>query len=57
VIPMWNILPTNDLKPHTEDSTCECKPKVIIENGEIIIIHNSFDGREHVEELLKSNKN
>jgi len=46
---MYNILPTNDLKPHTEKSTCECKPRVIFENGEIIIIHNSYDGREGLE--------
>jgi len=54
---MWNILPTNDLKPHTEDSTCECHPTVdFLENGELRIIHNSFDGREVYEELLNGYK-
>lgn len=43
---MINIIPLNDLKPHTEDSTCECKPSLIIEEGEMIIVHNSYDGRE-----------
>lgn len=53
---MYNILPINDLKEHLEDSTCRCQPQVIYENGEMIIIHNSFDGREGLElynELLK----
>jgi hypothetical protein len=53
----YHVLPTDDLKPHTEDSTCECKPRVIFENGEMIIIHNSFDGREKIEQLLNINKN
>lgn len=43
---MINIIPRNDLKEHTEDSTCECHPDVEFVNGEMIIIHNSFDGRE-----------
>ena len=46
---MINITPINDLHDHKEDSTCNCDPNVIIENGEIIIVHNSFDGREGVE--------
>ena len=45
----WHVLPTNDLKEHLEDSTCKCKPRVIFENGEMIIIHNSYDGREGLE--------
>lgn len=55
---IWHILPTNDLKEHQEEgSLCECEPKVEIqENGDIMIIHNSFDGREAVEianEIIK----
>jgi len=46
---MVNILPRNDLKLHTEDSTCDCEPKVFFEDGEIIITHNSYDGREAIE--------
>lgn len=49
---MFNILPVNDIKPHIEDSTCECKPKVIFENGEMIVVHNSYDGREYKEQLI-----
>jgi hypothetical protein len=54
---MWNVTPNNDLEEHTKDSTCKCKPKVIFENGEMIIVHNSFDKREFVEKLLEINMN
>ena len=53
---MTNILPINDSKEHTEDSTCECCPVITEEGGEMIVIHNSFDGREAIEwaeEILK----
>lgn len=44
---MINIIPIDDIKEHIEDSTCHCFPMVeILENGEIMIIHNSYDGRE-----------
>lgn len=43
---MIHILPNNDLKPHTEESTCDCKPSILEQNGEIIIVHNSYDKRE-----------
>jgi hypothetical protein len=48
---MINVLPLNDLKEHEEKSTCHCNPKVIFENGEMIIVHNSYDGREIIEEV------
>ncbi len=48
---MINITPINDLKEHEEESTCECSPKVEFENGEMILIHNSFDKRE-IEETI-----
>lgn len=48
-----HILPINDLKEHEESSTCECSPTLEIENGEMIFIHNSYDGRELVESINK----
>ena len=56
---MINILPINDLKEHEENTTCECNPKVeVLENGEILVIHNSYDRREVIEEALELiNKN
>lgn len=41
-----HVIPVDDLKEHTEDSTCECAPTVFTENGEMIFVHNSYDGRE-----------
>lgn len=37
------------MKVHTEDSSCECSPSIEIVNGEMLIIHNAFDGREGLE--------
>jgi len=51
---MINVLPINDIKEHKEDSSCDCQPKVIFESGEMIIIHNSYDGREKREMLIKA---
>lgn len=42
---MINVLPVNDLKEHTEDSICDCLPVVLMED-EIVVVHNSYDGRE-----------
>lgn len=48
---MITVVPENDLKPHDRTSTtCHCQPRVTFENGEMIIIHNSFDKREFEEE-------
>lgn len=44
-----HVTPIGDLEPHEEKTTCKCEPNVIYENGEMIVIHNSFDGREGVE--------
>lgn len=45
-----HVTPINDLKEHTTESTCECQPRLITENGEMILVHNSFDGREDTED-------
>lgn len=45
---MIHVFPVNDLKDHDIEGTqCTCIPKVIIEpDCDIIVMHNSFDGRE-----------
>ena len=59
---MLHVHPLNDIKEHdTSDkgNTCHCNPSVKIEAGEMIVIHNSFDGREGVEwtnDILNDNK-
>lgn len=54
----YYVLPINDIKEHEEESTCSCNPKVeVLPNGDMLIIHNSFDGREYVEILRETTKN
>lgn len=53
---IYHILPINDIEEHEEASTCKCNPVVKEESGDLLIIHNAFDGREGVElvnEFLK----
>lgn len=47
---IFHVLPENDSEPHLQESTCVCQPRVIVvENGNMIIVHNAFDGREGLE--------
>lgn len=55
----WHVIPNNDLKPHDESTTCHCEPRVEHINGNMVIIHNAFDGREGLEivnEILNTKK-
>lgn len=44
----WHVFPVNDIKPHdTEGPACHCIPTIHDHaDGVILILHNSFDGRE-----------
>lgn len=49
-----HTVPTNDTRDgepfeHPCETTCPCEPTVSFENGEMLVLHNSFDGREAVE--------
>jgi hypothetical protein len=44
-----HIIPINDLRNHQEETTCECNPKVDFVDGEMMIIHKSYDEREAFE--------
>lgn len=46
---VFHVLPINDTKEHRESYVCHCLPEVKHESGNMIIVHNSFDGREGVE--------
>lgn len=61
---VWHLLPVNDLEEHNEHtkihpidekliSECKCKPGFIYEPNGVIVVHNSFDGREGVEQAKK----
>ena len=53
-----HVVPNNDIQFHTIEGNkpCSCKPELWIRNKTLVIVHNSFDGRELVEPLtdLKS---
>lgn len=44
-----HVIPLKDLRDHVESTLCPCEPDLLIEAGEMIFIHNSFDGREALE--------
>jgi len=48
---MIHVHPVNDIEKHTLEGTqCKCSPEVMVStDAEIVVIHNSFDGREGVE--------
>jgi hypothetical protein len=51
---MIHVYPIGDTKEHDlYSTTCHCSPKVSFENEEMIVVHNSFDGREIIEEVNK----
>lgn len=45
---MIHIFPVGET--HTEETTCNCYPRIKEENGEIICIHQSYNALELVEE-------
>jgi hypothetical protein len=57
---MIHVYPVNDTDSHDlYSTTCHCMPKVTFENGEMLVVHNSFDGREILEmvnEILENKK-
>jgi hypothetical protein len=52
-----HVYPMNDLKPHKlEGLECPCKPRTQWVNDNLIVIHNSFDGRELLEKKAEGKK-
>lgn len=47
---MIHVIPIDDLKEHEESSSCNCTPTMIEVNGEFLFSHNSYDGRELIEQ-------
>lgn len=46
------VKPIKDIDEHDDlSSVCKCSPKVELQNGNILIIHKSFDNREIIEEF------
>jgi hypothetical protein len=53
---IYHIIPINDLKDHEDSSMCNCHPQVSIEEGDIFIVHNSYDHRELRESFIENIK-
>lgn len=54
---IFHVHPINDLQKHSLSHLCKCNPEIEVENGNLIIVHNSYDGRDGVElenEILKT---
>lgn len=48
-----HVKPVNDLSPHRDSADCPCRPRVEqVEGGGIVVVHNSFDGREITERAV-----
>lgn len=46
---IWHVYPVGDTEEHEMSQNCKCKPVAKEEGDGLIIVHNSFDGREGVE--------
>lgn len=47
VAPDILVLPIDDIRNHTDAGTqCWCEPRIQIEKGKRIVIHDAKDGRE-----------
>ena len=47
-----HVYPLEDLLPHnTDDSDCRCDPKFIVVGGILVVVHNSYDGREGLDSV------
>ncbi len=48
---MSHVYPLNDEREHvTEGTMCWCDPRLITDEPELIVVHNSADGRELIEQ-------
>ena len=46
-----HVLPVNDMHEHKETGyNCLCNPKLMLDSGHLIVVHNSWDGRELYEQ-------
>jgi hypothetical protein len=49
-----HTIPCDDLEEHEESTTCKCEPRVTCyPDGGIHVLHNSFDGREGLEQAME----
>ena len=46
-----DVIPLHDTGEHIPGSCCPCKPNVEVVGANLLITHNSWDGRELVEQI------
>ncbi len=44
-----HVIPVDDIVPHEHSTECVCGPKVEVVDGDLVVVHNSLDGRERGE--------
>jgi hypothetical protein len=47
-----DVIPLDDLWPHIDGAKCPCDPTVEVIGASLLVIHNSFDHREIVEQAV-----
>ena len=47
-----HIMPIDDIKPHYDSPDCTCQPRRELIENTVIYIHNSWDGREILEQAI-----
>jgi len=47
-----NVMPVDDLREHSESPDCPCCPSVTVFGADLLIVHNSYDHREIVEQAI-----
>ena len=48
---IYHVIPVDDLQSHEKSVDCACDP--IVEEDGHLVIHNSHDGREFIEEAKR----
>ena len=51
---MLHVTPIDDTREHQVESTCGCCPRLEMADGEMIFIHNAYDGRTDQEPVPQS---
>lgn len=44
-------MPVDDLKEHVFID-CPCNPRIEVIGGSLLYVHNSWDGREYIEQVI-----
>lgn len=48
-----HVIPLQDIEEHKRESSCKCQPTIEVYGSNLLVVHNSFDMREIVEEAIE----